>query len=213
MALGAARLFNIRMPINFDSPYRATDLRDFWGRWHITLSRFLREYLYIPLGGNRRGSARTAANLIVTFALGGLWHGAAWTFVAWGLLHGAGLVALRAWRRTGLTLPPLVAWALTLLFVMVGWVFFRAASLGDAAALLRAMAGASATPAAGVLVASAPALATVALAAVLALWPRNSNAMADTFAPRPLNALGAAASFVVCLLHLGRVTPFLYFNF
>ena len=97
MALGAARLFNIRMPINFDSPYRATDIRDFWHRWHITLSRFLREYLYIPLGGNRGGDARTAANILATFLLGGLWHGAAWTFVIWGLLHGLAMIVFRAW--------------------------------------------------------------------------------------------------------------------
>jgi alginate O-acetyltransferase complex protein AlgI len=144
--------------------------------------------------------------------LGGLWHGAAWTFVAWGALHGAGLVTLRAWRRTGLELPRFAGWALTLLFVMVGWVFFRAASLADAAALLRAMAGAA--PAAPSGPAAGPAeLAIVAVAALLALWPRNSNAMVDGFAPRPLNAFAVAASLVVCLLHLGRVTPFLYFNF
>jgi len=212
MALGAARLFNIRMPINFASPYRATDLSDFWRRWHITLSRFLREYLYIPLGGNRRGVARTAANLLVTFVLGGLWHGAAWTFVAWGALHGAGLVTLRAWRRTGLRLPSFAGWALTLLFVMVGWVFFRAASLADAAALLRAMAGAAPAAPSGA-VAGPAEIAIVAVAALIALWPRNSNAMVDGFTPRPRNAFAVAASLVVCLLHLGRVTPFLYFNF
>ena len=212
MALGAARLFNIRMPINFDSPYRASDLRDFWARWHITLSRFLREYLYIPLGGNRRGSVRTAANLLVTFALGGLWHGAAWTFVAWGVLHGVGLVTLRAWRRTGWRLPRLAAWALTLLFVMIGWTFFRAHSLGDATAMLRAMAGAPAVASASTL-GTLSTLAIVASASLVALWPRNSNAMADDFVPRAWNAFAAAATLVVCLLQLGRVTPFLYFNF
>ena len=213
MALGAARLFNIRMPINFDSPYRATDLRDFWSRWHITLSRFLREYLYIPLGGNRRGVRRSAAILLVTFALGGLWHGAAWTFVAWGVLHGAGLVVLRAWQRTGWRLPPLAGWATTLLFVMTGWVFFRAASLADAASILRAMAGRAPTAGHALTQTSATGLAVVAVATLVALWPRNSNAMVAGFTPRPLNALAAAASLVVCVLQLGRVTPFLYFNF
>src|SRR5262249_26994629 len=105
MALGAARLFNIELPINFDSPYHSATIRDFWRRWHITLSRFLREYLYIPLGGNRHGAARTVLAVMATFLLGGLWHGAAWTFVAWGALHGAALVAHRGWQRTGLSLP------------------------------------------------------------------------------------------------------------
>ena len=88
MALGAARMFNIQMPVNFNSPYHATNIREFWQRWHMTLSRFLREYLYIPLGGNRHGEGRTAVNVMATFLLGGLWHGAAWTFVVWGALHG-----------------------------------------------------------------------------------------------------------------------------
>src|SRR6185437_14894683 len=133
MALGAALLFNIRLPINFDSPYRALDLRDFWHRWHITLSRFLREYLYIPLGGNRGNESRVLANLLVTFLLGGLWHGAAWTFVAWGALHGVGLCCVRVWRRAGPgPLPAPVAWSVTFVFVVIAWVFFRAVSLPEA---------------------------------------------------------------------------------
>jgi D-alanyl-lipoteichoic acid acyltransferase DltB (MBOAT superfamily) len=96
MAIGAALLFNIKLPINFNSPYKATSIQDFWRRWHITLSRFLRDYIYIPLGGNRRGEFRTYSNLMVTFLLGGLWHGAGWTFVFWGFLHGVALVLHRA---------------------------------------------------------------------------------------------------------------------
>jgi len=98
MALGLARLFGVRLPINFDSPYQATSLIDFWRRWHMTLSRFLRDYLYIPLGGNRQGPARRWVNLMITMALGGLWHGAGWGFLIWGLIHGAGLAANHAWR-------------------------------------------------------------------------------------------------------------------
>ena len=143
MALGAALIFNIRLPINFDSPYRSLDLRDFWHRWHMTLSRFLREYVYVPLGGNRAAESRVLANLLLTFLLGGLWHGAAWTFVCWGALHGLGLCAVRLWRGTGRTLPRAGGWALTFLFVVVTWVFFRAHSLGDAWAIVRAMAGLS----------------------------------------------------------------------
>lgn len=221
MALGSALMFNIRLPINFDSPYRALDLRDFWRRWHITLSRFLREYLYIPLGGNRRGEARTLANLLVTFALGGLWHGAAWTFVVWGVLHGMGLVTLRLWRRTGIELPDGLAWAITFLFVMCTWVFFRAASLTDALALLRAMAGlsgvsasgwASWVPSVGALTAPWPALIAGA-AFLLCLRARNSNRMAAEFRPGMLNGAAVTAGLFVALLQLGNVTPFIYFNF
>jgi D-alanyl-lipoteichoic acid acyltransferase DltB (MBOAT superfamily) len=141
MALGAAMLFNIRMPFNFNSPYRATNIQDFWRRWHITLSRFLRDYLYIPLGGSRRGPGRVAANLLVTFVLGGLWHGATWMFVIWGGLHGAAMLSHRLWQRMGLQMSPILAWLVTFNFVNFSWVFFRAQTLEDALKVLRGMAG------------------------------------------------------------------------
>lgn len=139
MAIGAALLFNIRLPINFNSPYKATSIRDFWQRWHVSLSRWLRDYLYIPLGGNRKGTSRTLANLIITFLIGGIWHGAGWTFVAWGALHGAALAVHRMWGTLGFKLPKLVAWLCTFLFINVTWVFFRAESLADATRILKAM--------------------------------------------------------------------------
>jgi alginate O-acetyltransferase complex protein AlgI len=228
MALGAARLFNIRMPINFDSPYRATDIRDFWYRWHITLSRFLREYLYIPLGGNRSGDARTAANILATFFLGGLWHGAAWTFVIWGVLHGIAMIVFRAWGRFGKPLPRGLAWALTFVFVMTTWVFFRATSLDSALAMLQAMAGMNALPAATTLAWLAevatklgdalvlpPAWALVPPAiGLLIVWYRaNSNALAMRFEAGIANGAFVALALPICVLQLARVTPFLYFNF
>ena len=224
MALGAARMFNIQMPVNFNSPYHAADIRDFWRRWHMTLSRFLREYLYIPLGGNRRGEARTALNVMATFLLGGLWHGAAWTFVAWGALHGLGLVCLRAWERTGFRLPRVLAWAVTFLFVMLTWVFFRASSLPAAAAMLRAMVGANAVDVPwqdALRHALAPdaqgsalfgGLVLVAGIAIVALR-RNSNAMALEFRPTSLRGAAVAVGLIWSVLQLGKVTPFLYFNF
>lgn len=139
MAIGAALLFNIRLPINFNSPYKALDIQDFWRRWHITLSRFLRDYLYIPLGGNRCSTARVHLNLMATFVLGGLWHGASWMFVIWGAMHGVALVVHRLWRRLGRALPAPAAWLLTFLFVNAGWVFFRAESLADARRVLGGM--------------------------------------------------------------------------
>ncbi|HZH25666.1 MAG TPA: MBOAT family protein [Azospirillaceae bacterium] len=152
MAVGLARMFGVRLPYNFASPYKAASIVDFWRRWHMTLSRFLRDYLYIPLGGNRKGPVRRHLNLLATMVLGGLWHGAGWTFVIWGALHGTYLVVNHAWTaaRAGLGLagPPTAAglWAgrlLTFLAAMVGWVFFRAEDLDDALAVLAGMAGAN----------------------------------------------------------------------
>ena len=140
MALGIARMFNIALPINFDSPYQAHDIQDFWRRWHITLSEWLRDYVYVPLGGNRVSVPRHHFNLFVTFLVGGLWHGAGWTFVAWGALHGAAIVGHRIWQRAGLALPRPLAWGLTLLFVNAAWVFFRAKSVPDALVILSKMA-------------------------------------------------------------------------
>src|SRR5262245_41497677 len=151
MAVGLSLLFGIRLPINFHSPYKAVNIIEFWRRWHMTLSRFLRDYLYYPLGGNRRGPGRRYVNLMATMLLGGLWHGAGWTFVVWGVLHGFYLVVNHAWRalraRLGHDLKRSSRWGralgclVTFVAVVVGWVVFRADSLDTASSLLRAMAG------------------------------------------------------------------------
>jgi alginate O-acetyltransferase complex protein AlgI len=151
MAIGAARCFGITLPLNFNSPYKAVDIIEFWRRWHMTLSRFLRDYLYIPLGGNRLGPARRYLNLFLTMLLGGLWHGAAWTFVAWGALHGFYLIVNHGWRalRKRLGWAPgrwgrignAAAIALTFAAVLVAWVPFRAASFDAALRMLDGMAG------------------------------------------------------------------------
>jgi D-alanyl-lipoteichoic acid acyltransferase DltB (MBOAT superfamily) len=141
MAIGAALIFNIVLPINFNSPYKALSIQDFWRRWHMTLSRWLKDYLYIPLGGNRKGTYRTYFNLVATFVLGGLWHGAGWTFILWGSLHGLALVTHRLWEGVGIKMPRYLAWACTFLFVNLTWVFFRAETFSDALRILRGMAG------------------------------------------------------------------------
>jgi len=151
MAIGIARMFNIHLPLNFNSPYKAVNIIEFWRRWHMTLSRFLRDYLYFPLGGNRKGPSRRYLNLMVTMLLGGLWHGAGWTFVAWGFMHGLLLVINHAWhglrRYLGsepgsLGLPGRgVAWLVTFLSVVVSWVMFRAESFDSATNILQGMAG------------------------------------------------------------------------
>jgi len=151
MAIGAALLFGIRLPTNFSSPYKASSIIDFWRRWHITLSRFLRDYLYFSLGGNRHGSLRRYLNLFLTMLLGGLWHGAGWNFMIWGALHGFYLTVNHAWRnvRPRLGLYPheigqveaFLGQTITFLAVVVGWVFFRADTAGSALEILKAMAG------------------------------------------------------------------------
>ena len=143
MAIGAALLFNIKLPINFNSPYKATDIQGFWRRWHITLSRFLKDYVYIPLGGNRKGDFRTYNNLLATFIIGGIWHGAGWTFVFWGFLHGIALVIHRAWSKLGFKLWTWLAWLITFNFINISWVFFRAKEWGDAVKVLGGMIGIS----------------------------------------------------------------------
>ena len=142
MALGLAKFFNIDLPINFDSPYKSLSITDFWRRWHITLSSFLREYLYIPLGGNRKGKLRRYSNLMTTMLLGGLWHGAGWTFIVWGGLHGLYLTIHHFWKEhSSVKLPAFVGWGMTFLSVVVAWVFFRAESLQQALNILNGMAG------------------------------------------------------------------------
>jgi alginate O-acetyltransferase complex protein AlgI len=152
MAIGLSLLFGIVLPFNFDAPYRSQSIAEFWHRWHITLSRFLRDYLYIPLGGNRRGEARRSVNLAVTMLLGGLWHGAGWTFVVWGALHGLYLIVNHRWATLRANVPVLAraaetslyvvfSVALTQLCIVVAWVFFRADSLTTALGVLRAMFG------------------------------------------------------------------------
>lgn len=149
MAIGLGRMFGIRLPINFNSPYKANNIIDFWRRWHITLSRFLRDYLYIPLGGSRNGHIQRHRNLLITMLLGGLWHGAGWTFIVWGGLHGIYLVINHAWRalRQNLKISDsgrIYRWTarlLTLTAIVVAWVFFRAENFDTAMRLLTVMFG------------------------------------------------------------------------
>jgi D-alanyl-lipoteichoic acid acyltransferase DltB (MBOAT superfamily) len=214
MALGLALMFGLRLPVNFDAPYRAASIREFWRRWHMTLSRFLRDYLYIPLGGNRAGAAHQAVNVVVTMLLAGLWHGAAWTFVVWGGMHGLALAVNAAWNRTGLRLPWVVGWVLTLLFVMAGWVLFRAPDFPSAARMFEALAGLPLARGAVVMdTTQTVALVAGCLAAVLG--PTSQGFALERL--RAVPALGAAAGVVLFLMLLligGRIpNEFIYFQF
>lgn len=144
MAIGIARMFAIDLPVNFNSPYKADSIIDFWRRWHITLSRFLRDYLYIPLGGSRKGEARRFFNLFLTMVLGGIWHGAGWTFLLWGFLHGSYLIvnhfSRRVWK-SGIPIPMVLCRIITFIAVVFAWVPFRANSLASTLALWKGMLG------------------------------------------------------------------------
>ncbi|XPV77006.1 MAG: MBOAT family O-acyltransferase [Desulfovibrio sp.] len=141
MALGAALMLNIRLPQNFNSPYLASSIQEFWGRWHMTLSRWLREYVYIPLGGNRKGPSRTLLNLFLVFLIGGIWHGAGWTFILWGVLHGIAIVLHRIWKTAGFSLPRYAAHVVTILFVFSAWITFRATDINIALDMYKGLAG------------------------------------------------------------------------
>ena len=226
MAIGAAWLFGIRLPENFAAPYRSTSIIDFWRTWHMTLSRFLRDYLYIPLGGNRHGTARRYLNLWLTMLLGGLWHGAGWTFVVWGALHGLYLSINHAWNlvceripgwsRVPASVRGWIGGGVTLLAVIVAWVFFRAAHFSAAGAMLAGGVGLHGPTALGF---DDP-LRFVALAALFVLvWtlPTTASWMHEAgrlrFAPSVGWAGALAAALVVVLWHSGNVSEFIYFQF
>ena len=210
MAIGSALIFGLILPENFRRPYLAADIRDFWRRWHITLSRFLRDYLYIPLGGSRYGLRRYLVATFVTMSLCGLWHGAGWTFVAWGLWHGLGLAVCHGWQRFGRPMPTLAGWAVTMLFVLAGWVLFRAASFGVAGSMLLSLVGAHG---AGGAVQDIGLLAIAALAS--ALIPSAHEIIDGLRRPGPVLAAAGALLAIYCLLIVGEGAPvnFIYFQF
>ena len=236
MAIGLSKMLGVNLPINFDSPYKAVNIIDFWRRWHMTLSAFLRDYLYIPLGGNRHGSTRRYINLMITMLLGGLWHGAAWTFVIWGGLHGVYLMVNHAWqalrRRLGADLQRssvagrTSARLLTFLCVVVGWVLFRSANFATAYTVLKGMSGVN-----GIVMPQSGAWSAdeawwiAALLSIAWLSP-NTNQLVPVVRPRPMMPFFApltwrpglmygAASGLLLGAAIARFSSaqFLYFNF
>jgi alginate O-acetyltransferase complex protein AlgI len=213
MAIGLALMFGLRLPFNFDAPYRAVSARDFWRRWHMTLSRFLRDYLYVPLGGNRCGPVRQAFNVVATMLLGGLWHGASWTFVAWGGLWGGALAVNHFWQSAGLRLPGPLAWAATLLFAMAGWVLFRSPDFGSAGAMFASLLGAHG--AGGIVLDREYVAVLIGGAAIALLGPTSQVAALQRLRPHPWLALPAGALMAYLLLLIGGRLPnaFIYFQF
>jgi len=226
MAIGSALLFNIVLPENFNSPYRATNIREFWRRWHMTLTRFLRDYVYIPLGGSRAGDARTYINLAVTVLIGGVWHGAGWMFIAWGLLHGTALAAHRLWEKTGLKMHWAAGWFITFNFIVISWVFFRAKEMKDAVRVLRAMAGMNGVvtladgsalaryipgASAGInILGNAYDVSLLMFVLGVTLFVRNSGRQARGFVPDGMSAAVCAGMAVIAVLRLNRGLGFLF---
>jgi alginate O-acetyltransferase complex protein AlgI len=234
MALGVALLFNIKLPTNFNSPYKALNIQDFWRRWHVTLSRFLRDYIYIPLGGNRNGETRTYFNLFMVFLIGGFWHGASWMFVAWGALHGIAIVLHRGWQQMGQKMNALLAWFITFNFINITWIFFRAKEWEDAKNILMGMIGIN-----GVMLpekyaskltflsdfgiifgnvfsdinGKAQTIVYIILGFILILKFKNSMEMRDAFVPTKSNLFFTIALFLTAVSMMSTVSEFLYFNF
>ena len=219
MAIGLGRMFGFRFPENFNSPYKAKSITEFWRRWHISLSSFLRDYLYIPLGGNRKGTARTYINLMLVMLIGGLWHGAQWTFIAWGAIHG-GMLALERFTTRhcrGSFLPPPVKIIATFIVVLVTWVFFRAENFEVAGRYLGAMFGISeSSPSADLLLAQVTRPAALLFLAAC-FWsafamPRSAEIL------QTLTTGKVILSLLLLLIALGLMftqafNPFLYFQF
>ena len=230
MAIGISLMFGIFLPLNFNSPYKATSIIDFWRRWHMTLSQFLRDYLYIPLGGNRHGSLLRYVNLMITMLLGGLWHGAAWTFVIWGALHGLYLCINHAWANYGPRIPEalkrpvsIVSFLLTFLAVVVAWVFFRADSLASATSVLSRMVDPREIVFGRTEIAQS---ILIAIYAALAWFAPNTQEIVGydhknrsvgksfgTWQVRPALLYGGAAAFALGALGIQQHSEFIYFRF
>lgn len=234
MAIGLGKMMNIDLPLNFNSPYKALTITEFWKRWHITLTRFFTKYVYIPLGGNRKGRIRTYVNTMAVFLLSGLWHGAAWTFVLWGALHGIFMVVTRIWQGFFERLHPALNWLLTFSFVNVTWVLFRAETAHDALRFLNRIAllrfgeidtnitGCFHLPEFQVLL-DLTGIQTVyphfllGLAFAVVLWillgTKNAYERMLDLRPTVVNGMTTVLLLVWCIFSLTGVSIFLYFNF
>ncbi|MBA2369452.1 MAG: MBOAT family protein [Candidatus Protochlamydia sp.] len=234
MAVGLGLLFNLQLPVNFNSPYKADSIIDFWRRWHITLSLFLRDYLYISLGGNRRGQISKWCNLLITMLLGGLWHGAGWTFVLWGACHGIFLVINHVWRHFNMKISRFSSKFITLLAIIFSWVIFRSPDVATATNIVSGMAGLNGLvlPAGyetalaflrpyGILFAHLSEsnfrlhdLALLGLLFAGVLWLPNSNEWAERFKKRPVKwAIPCGILFLAIFLQLDDLAEFLYYQF
>ncbi len=234
MAIGTGLIFNVKIPWNFNSPYKALNIREFWRRWHITLSRFLQNYIYIPLGGRTHGEMKSYRNLLITFFICGIWHGAGLMFIVWGLAHGVALVIYRIWGKTNIRLPKAFAWLITFNFLNLSWIFFRAKGWDDAVKVISGMINLNGF--------SLPArlenrllflknygvefgnwmggmenpmlyLSLIILSFSIVLIMRNSNEWISEMRPNRLSAALIIIASFLSLTYMERIREFLYFKF
>jgi D-alanyl-lipoteichoic acid acyltransferase DltB (MBOAT superfamily) len=214
IAVGVSFLFNIRIPENFRSPYQSASIQEFWQRWHITLGRFLRNYIFFPLGGFSRKYHRQLAAIVITFAIGGIWHGAGWTFLLWGTLHGLALAVQLWWRRLRIRMPGFVGWALTFAFVDLTWVVFRAPDIASMVRVFRAMfSGFPKISVPAALTDADPRYLVLLAAILLAAIPAYSFSIARDMKPRLWTAALAALMLTTIVLRFSSVSYFLYYFF
>ena len=220
MAMGIGYLFNIVLPQNFNSPYKANNIQDFWRRWHMTLSRFLRDYIYIPLGGNRKGSLITYRNLFLTFLIGGIWHGANWTFVIWGALHGFALCIHRLWKNLNIKIPHALAIITTFLFVNFTWVYFRATTIDKANTIIKSMFGLNGFE--PIIInklrfsfenGSIKLSLLMLIGTIILLFIPNSVEWSKKFKPNTFYFIVTLVLMLISILSINKVSEFLYFQF
>jgi D-alanyl-lipoteichoic acid acyltransferase DltB (MBOAT superfamily) len=211
MAIGIGLLFNICLPKNFDAPYLSGNISEFWRRWHITLGRFLMGSIYIPLGGSKCSKVRTCCNLMITFLVSGLWHGASWLFVLWGAFHGMALVIHRIWNKFwGFSMPLLLGRVLTFFFVLLTWVLFRAETLAQAKGLYKGMFAPVSWHFPAV---SGFDYLLFAAGIFIVLFCPTVSTLKEKFTPNWINALLAIVLIVSSMFLFVKTSPFIYFNF
>ncbi|MEG2993555.1 MAG: MBOAT family O-acyltransferase, partial [Bacilli bacterium] len=236
MVIGIGLMLNLKMPINFNSPYKSLSIPEFWKRWHMSLTRFFTDYVYIPLGGNRKGSTRTYVNIFIVFIVSGLWHGANWTFILWGILHGLGSIITKYFNKYYKHIPTMIRWGFTFLFVSVAWVIFRSPSISDALLFISrlfvfnkdfsifALANASLLPeitsAISFVLPTLASKAIIIMALIMMIayifavvFMKNTNDKIDQFKPSNKMIILCAILFVWSVISFSTVTTFIYQNF
>ena len=221
MASGIANMYGMELPMNFNSPYKAVDIIDFWDRWHITLTRFFTRYIYIPLGGSRKGTVRTYLNILIVFLVSGIWHGAGWNYILWGLLHGVANILNKIFKKP-IKKIPIISRIATFVFVSITWVFFRAKNVSYALEMLKNMFSFSSFAVSDTIKGNLSfvpgswhiiALALIGIVIYLSMFSKNALEKSEKFTPKLLNGVMTIILFVFSVLQLSQVSEFLYFNF
>ena len=222
MAIGIGLMFNILLPINFNSPYKSTNIQEFWQKWHMTLGRFLANYLYIPLGGNRKGEKRTLLNLLIVFLVSGIWHGAGWNFIIWGMLHGICILIHRVWKNSKRKMNKFIGWFITMNLVNIFWVFFRAKDLESAFKVIKGMFDIFTIKAfislpfreySSAELGNKITIIFLIISSVIILLPKNSLERMRNFKMNNINLIELSIYMSLGIVFVNRVSKFLYFNF